>query len=86
MGQVDVLEREVPEDGDDTRTLPVEVGATRRRFWSWRSAVNCSVFPRMDTTPKMAWVFLQCAPYEVVLATGQSSALAPKAAIPQEVA
>ena len=30
--------------------------------------------------------FFSAAPYEVVLATGQSSALAPKAAIPQEVA
>ena len=36
------LEKEVPEDGDDARTLPLEVDVSGRRCWSWRSAVNCS--------------------------------------------
>ena len=36
------LEREKPKDGDDARTLPVEVDVTGCRFGSWRSAVICS--------------------------------------------
>ena len=38
----DASEKEVPEDGGDVRTLPVEVDATGRRCQSWRSAVKCS--------------------------------------------
>ena len=36
------LEKEAPEDGDDARTLPVDVDTTGRRFRSWPSAVNFS--------------------------------------------
>ena len=36
-------EKEVPEDGEDARTLPVEVDTTGHHYRSWRSAVNCSL-------------------------------------------
>ena len=36
---MDALEREAPEDGDDARTLPVEVGAWRRRRGALLSTV-----------------------------------------------
>ena len=40
-------EAEVPEDGEDARTLPAEVDATGRHHW--RSAVNCSSTCGHDT-------------------------------------
>ena len=43
------------EDGDDARTLPVEVDASERRFRSWRSAVKCS-----STTPMIPRDLPQC--------------------------
>ena len=35
-----VLERKISEDGDDVRTLSVEMNTTKRRFLSWRSNDN----------------------------------------------